>query len=197
MIIKNVRAIVATALVSAMALGSGVQTARADTTSTLLITAAAVAALMTGINVAQKNAKANTLVGYMPNGAPVYADGGVVAPNGKKWYPGNYGENISCNSGRCYIVGVGANGYGYPGGYGYPAAYGGYQPAYGYPGGYAGYPAGYAAPAQYVAPTQYVVPATTVVTRTIVVRKHGGDDDDDQGNGHRHHHDYDRFEPPN
>jgi hypothetical protein len=141
MIQKWFRSAVATLVMSCMALGAAVQPAKADTTSTLLITAAAVAALMTGINVAEKTAKANQLVGYLPNGSPVYADGHVVAANGQTWYPGNYGENLSCTGGRCMILGAGyGGGYGNPGAYGggYPGAYGGYAPNYGYaPNGYA------------------------------------------------------------
>jgi len=191
MILKKMRAIVATFIVSVMALGSGIQPARADTTSTLLITAAAVAALMTGINVAQKNAKANQLVGYLPNGAPVYADGGVIGPNGQKYYPGNYGQNISCNAGRCFIQGaVGYNGgYGSPAGYaGYPQGYGGYPGSGGYAPGYGGYAPGYGG---YAPGYGGYNPATTV-TRTIVVRKvdndrHVRDDDDRDNDGHHRH----------
>lgn len=155
--IRNMfRSVVATLVMSSMALGAAVTPAKADTTSTVLITAAAVAALMTGINVAEKNAKANQLVGYLPNGSPVFADGHVVAANGQTWYPGNYGENLQCNAGRCVIMGAAYNGYG-PGGYG-PSGYGyasPYNAGYGYQNGYA--------------------PATTVnryVTRTIYVQRH-------------------------
>jgi len=157
--IRWLRSGVATLIMSSVALGAAVQPAKADTTSTLLITAAAVAALMTGINVAEKNAKANQLVGYLPNGSPVYADGHVVTRTGQTWYPGNQGENISCNGGRCVLVSAyggypgnyGYPGYGgYPGYSAYPASYGGY-PGYGaYPSSYGAYPAGYGAyPASY------------------------------------------------
>lgn len=154
--IKWLRSGVATLIMSSMAFGYTIQPAKADTTSTLLITAAAVAALMTGINVAEKNAKANQLVGYLPNGSPVYADGHVVARTGQVWYPGNQGENIQCNGGQCMIVGANMGYYGnpgfptyggYPGYSAYPGnAGGGYYPSYGgYPANYGGgyYPSNY------------------------------------------------------
>jgi hypothetical protein len=136
---KAVRSVVAALVMSSVAFGSAVQPAKADTTSTLLITAAAAVGLMTAVNVAQKNAKAHQVVGYLPTGATVYADGHVVNQNGQSWYPGNYGQNISCNGQHCYIT----NGTGYapnaaPGAYGTPA-YG----ASAYPSGYGGYPSGY------------------------------------------------------
>ncbi|MEO6835037.1 MAG: hypothetical protein ABI231_03905 [Candidatus Tumulicola sp.] len=79
---KHLRSVVAALIVSSMAIGSAVQPARADTTTTLLITAAAAIGLMTAINVSQKNAKAHQFVGYLPDGSSVYADGHVVARNG-------------------------------------------------------------------------------------------------------------------
>lgn len=195
---KWLRSTLATLVMSSMVFGAVMQPAKADTTSTVLITAAAVAALMTGINVAEKNARANQLVGYLPNGAPVFADGGVIGQNGQKWYPGNNGQNISCNAGRCVILGTGYNGYnysayGYPNGYGgYPGAYAGYGApsnygGYGYPNGaYGGY-----APATTV--NQYV----TRTVRTIYVRhdnglhrgwdkKHDRDDNDRGDDDHDH-----------
>lgn len=140
--IKWLRSGVATLIMSSMALGAAIQPAKADTTSTILISAAAVAALMTGINVAEKNAKANQLVGYLPNGSRVYADGHVVARNGAIWYPGNQGENIQCNGYQCMIVGANM-GYGY-GNPGFPA-YGGYPGYNAYPANYGGgyYPSSY------------------------------------------------------
>jgi hypothetical protein len=162
MITKPARSVVAALVMSSMAIGSAVQPARADTTTTLIITAAAAIGLMTAVNVAEKNAKARQVVGYLPDGSTVYADGHVVNRNGQTWYPGNYGENIACNGPQCYVTrpnGVGYGGYpsgyggypsgyggGYPSGYGgYPSGYGGYPSGYGggYPSGYGGYPAGY------------------------------------------------------
>jgi hypothetical protein len=149
MFMKSVRSAAATLVMSAMAFGGAVQPAKADTTSTLIITAAAAIGLMTAINVAQKNAKARQLVGYLPDGSQVYADGHVVARNGQTWYPGNYGQNIACNGQQCYVSG-GNIGYGQaPYGYGQgqaPYSYGQGQAPYGYgSGGYYGnsYPAGY------------------------------------------------------
>ena len=171
MILKYLRPAVASLVMSAMAMGSLAQPAKADTTTTLLITAAAVAALATGINVAEKSHKAHTVVGYLPNGSTVYADGHVVAPNGQSWYPGNYGENIACNGMQCYLTGPNGVGYAspfppnaYPGyggiapsyyaqpyatlpaSYGYTNGYGyGYpSPGFGY--GYPSYPSGYSYP---------------------------------------------------
>ena len=191
--IKWLRSAVATLVMSSMALGAAIAPAKADTTSTLLITAAAVAALMTGINVAEKNAKANQLVGYLPNGNAVYADGHVVARNGQIWYPGNQGENIQCNGGQCYIVGanMGYGGYGYPGYGAYQAGYGGYPASYGgYPANYGGYPAsgGYY-PGSYGG-AYYPATSTTTVNRyvdktykTVIVRRHK-DRDRDHDSGH-------------
>lgn len=197
--IKWLRSGVATLIMSSMAFGFSIQPAKADTTSTLLITAAAVAALMTGVNVAEKNAKANQLVGYLPNGSRVYADGHVVARTGAVWYPGNQGENIQCNGYQCAIVGqsVGYGGYGYgspgfptyngyPGYNAYPASYGG-----GYPANYGGYPTNYNG-GYY--PSTYnggYAPGTTTVNRyvnrtykTVIKRFRKRDRDHD---GDRHH----------
>ena len=154
MTIGRIRAIAATLVVSSTALFAVPVPAKADTTSTLLITAAAAVALMTGINVAEKSAKAHQVVGYLQNGSIVYADGHVVAPNGMSWYPGNVGENISCNAGRCYIVGPGGYPGGYPGAYGYNG--GGYPGGYGYNG--SGYPGGYASAPGYGGGTYYPPP---------------------------------------
>jgi hypothetical protein len=145
MLTQRVRSVVAALVMGSMAIGSAVQPARANTTTTLIITAAAAIGLMTAVNVAQKNAKAHQVVGYFPDGSTVYADGHVVARNGQAWYPGNYGENIACNGQQCYVTGANGLGYGgYPSSYGggYPYGYGG-----GYPSGYGGsYPYGYGGP---------------------------------------------------
>jgi len=199
--IKWLRSGVATLIMSSMAFGFTIQPAKADTTSTLLITAAAVAALMTGVNVAQKNAKANQLVGYLPNGSPVYADGHVVARNGAVWYPGNQGENIQCNGYQCMIVGanVGYGGYpGFPTYGGYPANYGAYPASYGaYPSNYGGggyYPSNYNSGGYYPSNYNnggYYPGGTTTVNRyvnrtykTIIERRPRRDRDHD---GDRHH----------
>ena len=101
------------------------QPAKADTTSTILITAATVAALATVYNVERKHQLAGQVVGYLPNGSAVYADGHVTAPNGTVWYPSNSGQTISCTNNQCYTYGGnGSTPYGYNGynGYGYNGA---------------------------------------------------------------------------
>jgi hypothetical protein len=186
----TLRSATAALLITAFAFSSSVRPAKADTTSTLLITAAAVAAIATGINVAEKSAKANTVVGYLRNGSVVYADGHVVAPNGQSWYPGNYNQSIACNGQYCSIVNNTYD-YGYTNGYpAYQTSYDNFVPAYtGYapvftgfnfvPGysGYTGYN-GYNGPT-YVAPNRTVNiyktieivhrPAPIVVHEPIVV----------------------------
>lgn len=145
----TLRSATAALLVTAFAFSSSVRPAKADTTSTLLITAAAVAAIATGVNVAEQSAQANTVVGYLRNGSVVYADGHVVAPNGQAWYPGNYGQSIACNGQYCSIVNDSYN-YGYTNGYpAYQTSYDNFIPAYtgyapiftgfNYAPGYAGY----------------------------------------------------------
>ncbi len=149
MLTKLVRSAVAALVVSSMAVVSAAQPAKADTTSTLIITAAAAVGLMTAVNVAQKNAKAHQVVGYLPDGSTVYADGHVVARSGQTWYPGNYGETIACNGPQCSVNGPNGVGYGgYPSAYGSPS--GGYPSGYGYPS--SGYPSGYGYPNGYGAP---------------------------------------------
>ncbi len=126
----TLRSATAALLITAFAFSSSVRPAKADTTSTLLITAAAVAAIATGINVAEKSAKANTVVGYLRNGSVVYADGHVVAPNGQSWYPGNYNQSIACNGQYCSIVNDSYT-YGYTNGYpAYQTSYDNFVPAY-------------------------------------------------------------------
>jgi hypothetical protein len=145
----TLRSATAAVLITAFAFSSSVRPAKADTTSTLLITAAAVAAIATGVNVAEQSAQANTVVGYLRNGSAVYADGHVVAPNGQAWYPGNYGQSIACNGQYCSIVNDSYN-YGYTNGYpqyqtsydNFVPAYTGYAPiftGFDYAPGYAGY----------------------------------------------------------
>ena len=65
------------------------------------------AGIATAINVSNKDAAANTVQGYTPNGETVYDDGHVVLPNGQSYYPGNAGQSISCNDGSCGIYGNG------------------------------------------------------------------------------------------
>jgi hypothetical protein len=146
----TLRSATAALLITAFAFSSSVRPAKADTTSTLLITAAAVAAIATGINVAEKSAKANTVVGYLRNGSVVYADGHVVAPNGQSWYPGNYNQSIACNGQYCSIVNDTYGNYAYTNSYpayqtnydSFVPSYTGYAPIFtgwNYAPGYAGY----------------------------------------------------------
>jgi hypothetical protein len=128
--LRTLRTATAALLIAAFAFSASVRPAKANTTSTLLITAAAVAAIATGINVAEKNARANTVVGYLRNGSVVYADGHVVAPNGQSWYPGNYNQSIACNGQYCSIVNDTYN-YGYTNGYpAYQTNYDSFVPSY-------------------------------------------------------------------
>jgi hypothetical protein len=76
---------------------------------------ALIAGVATAVNVSNKNAKANTVQGYTPNGGTVYQDGHVALPDGQSYYPGNQNQSISCDSGNCSIYG---NGNGYNRGYG-------------------------------------------------------------------------------
>lgn len=135
---------------AALALGGMLATAtaapaRADgaaSTRTIIAGLAAAAAIATIVNVDNKNAEANRVVGYLQDGSTVYADGRVVARNGYAWYPGNNGQAVSCNGQQCYLVAStgGSTTYNsaynsaYNNGYnGYGSGYG----TYGYGGGYA------------------------------------------------------------
>jgi hypothetical protein len=76
--------------------------ASADTTSTLLTAAAAIGAIVLYSNYQHKQAAANAIVGYTPNGGTVYGDGRVVMPNGQTYYPNangqyNYGGGYNQN----------------------------------------------------------------------------------------------------
>ena len=72
---------------------------------------ALVAGIATAVNVSHKNAQANTISGYTPNGDAVYADGHVITQNGQSYYPGNNGQNVSCSGGQCQIGWNGNSGY--------------------------------------------------------------------------------------
>ena len=100
----------------------------ASTRNIILGAAALVAGVAIESNVARKNAQANNVQGYLPDGSPVYQDGHVVAPNGQTYYPGNNGQQISCNGQNCYASNTNGNG-------GYYANNGG---NYGNNGGYYG-----------------------------------------------------------
>lgn len=93
-------------LVTTMGLAT-VSPAKADgaasTRNIILGAAALVAGVAIAENVAHKQAAANTVAGYTPNGATVYDDGHVVLPDGRSFYPGNYGRQVACNGGQCTI----------------------------------------------------------------------------------------------
>lgn len=128
------RMLVAATLAAALLVPVIGQPAKADgaasTRNIIMGAAALVAGIAIESNVAHKNKVANTLVGYLPDGSPVYADGHVVLPNGQTYYPGNYGQQIACNGEACTITGGNGNApyYGYNG-----------SPYYGY-GSYNGQP---------------------------------------------------------
>ena len=115
------RAVGASVMAAAIALGTAPKPAAANegTTNTILGVAAAIALGVTAANVSHKNAVANTVEGYTPNGETVYQDGHVVLPNGQSYYPGNNNQSIACDNGACDISGGGPQyGYnGYNGGY--------------------------------------------------------------------------------
>jgi hypothetical protein len=100
--VKSVPAV----FMSAMMLMGPAAPARANTTSTLILIGAAAAILGTAINVSNKNRQANSVVGYLPNGDRVYADGHAVASNGTTYYPGDQGQTLSCQNNRCRIAGT-------------------------------------------------------------------------------------------
>lgn len=121
-IMKALRTTLAAALAVAMLVPVAMQPAKADgaasTRNIILGAAALIAGFAISSNVAHKRQLASTIVGYLPDGSPVYADGHVVLPDGSTYYPGNYGQTISCNGTACYLSG--GNGYsGYDGNGGY------------------------------------------------------------------------------
>jgi hypothetical protein len=160
--------ITAAALSATLGLGS-MQPAKADqasTTETILAAAAAIAGIAISQNVAHKQQQAQTVVGRTAYGATVYADGHVVLPDGRSYYPGNYGQRIACNGTFCSITGPNSpfGPYGYNG-YGYPTANS--YPNYAYP--------RVVRTAYYTPPVTRVVtvqPRTVVVNRYVVVRRH-------------------------
>ncbi|MGH7683068.1 MAG: hypothetical protein ACREMT_01885, partial [Vulcanimicrobiaceae bacterium] len=109
----------AATIAGVLALGAMPKPAAADegTTNTIIAAAAAIALGLTAANVSHKNAVANTVEGYTSDGSTVYQDGHVVLPNGQSYYPGNYGQSISCDGGNCGVSG--GNGYYGNGSYGY------------------------------------------------------------------------------
>jgi len=160
------------ALVATFGLGS-VQPAKADQQSTDVIIGAAalVAGIATYANVQHKNQLANTVQGYTPWGAAVYEDGHVVLPNGQSYYPGNVGQQISCNGTTCQLlqngipVGYGGYGPGYNTGY-YNG--GGYYNNNGYNNGYYNNNNGYYSTARRPAGTYTVVHPAGITTAQVV-----------------------------
>ena len=120
-----IRTLTAVAIAMTLAFGSTVKPAAADqaaaTRNLIFGGIAALAIGLTASNVAHKDAVANTVEGYTPDGSTVYEDGHVVLPDGQSYYPGNQGQSISCNGGACAIGVYGYNdaGYNYNGNGGY------------------------------------------------------------------------------
>lgn len=81
----------------------------ASTRNLILGTAAIVAGAAIEANVAKKNRQANSVQGYLPNGATVYQNGQVVEPNGRSYYPGNRNQQVACNNQQCYLTQNGSN----------------------------------------------------------------------------------------
>jgi hypothetical protein len=86
---------------------------QAASTRNIILGAVAIAGIAIEANVAHKNAQANTISGYLPDGSAVYGDGHVVARNGYSYYPGNVGQTVACSDGACSIAYTNANGNGY------------------------------------------------------------------------------------
>lgn len=108
---KMFLSVLAATLVAATMSVTSPQPAKADqaaVTRNILLGAAAVAGIAIETNVAHKNKLATTIEGYLPNGGTVYEDGHVVMPDGRSYYPGNYGQTIACNAGYCTISGTAA-----------------------------------------------------------------------------------------
>ena len=120
------RTLIAAAMAVMLAFGSTVKPAAADQTAAtrnaILGGLAAIAIGLTVANVSHKNAVANTVEGYTPDGSTVYGDGHVVLSDGESYYPGNNGQSIACDNGQCDVSGSAYNGYN-----GYNNNYNGYN----------------------------------------------------------------------
>ena len=81
----------------------------AASTRNIILGAAAIAGIAIESNVARKNAQARNINGYLPDGSAVYGDGHVTDRDGDSYYPGNTGQNVSCNGGRCYLTAANPN----------------------------------------------------------------------------------------
>jgi hypothetical protein len=106
--------LVASVVLAVVFATSAVQPARADgaasTRAIILGAAALVAGVAINANVAHKRQLASTVVGYLPDGSTVYADGHVMLTNGQTYYPANYGQEVACSNNSCYITGGNGNG---------------------------------------------------------------------------------------
>jgi hypothetical protein len=107
----SITALALTAAFSFAAIAPASADQAAATRNEVLGGLALVAGIATAINVSNKNAQANTVEGYTPNGETVYQDGHVVQPDGQSYYPGNENQSISCNGGSCGVYNDGGNGY--------------------------------------------------------------------------------------
>ena len=108
------RAFAAITLAMTIAFGATMRPASADpaasTRNSIFGAVLALAGVATAINVSHKNAVANTVTGYLPDGSTVYQDGHVVNPSGQSYYPGNYGQSVSCYGQQCTIAQNGQSG---------------------------------------------------------------------------------------
>ena|ERR1700722_13786000 len=108
----SITALALTAAFSFAAIAPASADQAAATRNEILGGLALVAGIATAVNVSNKNAQANTVEGYTPNGETVYQDGHVVLPDGQSYYPGNENQSISCNGGSCGVYNDGGGYYG-------------------------------------------------------------------------------------
>jgi hypothetical protein len=106
----SITALALTAAFSFAAIAPASADQAAATRNEILGGLALVAGIATAVNVSNKNAAANTIQGYTPNGDAVYNDNHVALVNGQSYYPNDNNQSISCNNGNCAIYGN--NGYG-------------------------------------------------------------------------------------
>ncbi len=107
-------ALAASALIATLGISTATP-AKADGAASTRNILLGAAALVTGIaieqNVANKNARANSITGYTQDGGTVYGDGSIVYGNGQKYYPGDDGQQVSCNGQSCVVSNGGNAGY--------------------------------------------------------------------------------------
>jgi hypothetical protein len=87
----------------------------ASTRNIILGIGALAGAAAVGSNLAHKKAQSNQAggpldqardpIGYTTDGAKVYSNGNVIMPDGKGYYPKDYGQTVACNNGVCTITG--------------------------------------------------------------------------------------------